>query len=201
MLLLTGPSGSGKTTTAVALQQQGYKVIPTYTTREQRENDKFTISISPDQFADAVRRGSFLTHTTVHTIFGPWSYGMRLCDFTVPYEHIVAICVQEYISDFQFMMRIDRRDKLFIAYLDVDDESILRMSRFGQRGEADKDVRRRINRDHDKNEKTKTIANLVVDNRGLRKSVDKVAAEILKAYNNFYGKEAWEYEANAWDYI
>lgn len=201
MLLLTGPSGSGKTTIAAALHEQGYKVIPTYTTREQREDDKFSVSISPKQFADAVRRGSFLTHTTVHTIFGPWSYGMRLCDFTVPYEHIVAVCVQEYISDFQFMLRIDKKDKLFIAYLDVDDETILQTSYLGKRGDADKDIQSRINRDRIKNEKTKSIANLVIDNHGFRKSVNEVTTEILKAYSSFYGKEAWQYEANAWDYI
>lgn len=199
MLLITGPSGSGKTTTAKALNQHGYKIIPTYTTREPREDDAFSVSISSKQFADAVRRGSFLTHTTVHTIFGPWSYGMRLCDFTVPYEHIVAICVYEYIADFQFMMRICRGDKLFITYLDVDDETILRNTRLGKRGNADADNQDRLIRDRDKEEKTKALANLVIDNHGLRKSVEEVVAEILNAYNKFYGREEWSYETNAWN--
>lgn len=199
MLLITGQSGSGKTTTAKALNQQGYKIIPTYTTREPREDDAFSVSISPEQFADAVRQGSFLTHTTVHTIFGPWSYGMRLCDFTVPYEHIVAICVYEYIADFQFMMRVRRDDKLFIVYLDVDDETILRNANRNKRGNADADNRDRLIRDHDKEEKTKALADLVIDNHGLKKSVNEIATEILNAYNKFYGKEGWNHEANAWN--
>ena len=191
MLLITGPPGSGKTETASAIQNYGYKIIPTYTTRTQRENDKFTVSISPKQFVDAIKRGSFLTYTTVHTIFGPWSYGMRLCDFNVPYEHIAAICVYEYISDFQFMMRVTKKDKLFIVYLDVDDETILKNAHHGKRGEADNDNKDRLIRDRDKDEKIKALANLVIDNHGFKKSVDEVTKEILNAYNSFYGKGAW----------
>lgn len=199
MLLITGPSGSGKTTTAKAISRLGYKIIPTYTTRAPREDDAFSVSISPEQFADAVRRGSFLTYTTVQTIFGPWSYGMRLCDFTVPYEHIVAICVYEYLADFNFMMRVHNNDKLFIVYLDVDDATILKLARKGKRGEADADNKDRIIRDHIKDEKTKNAANLVIENHGMKKSVDQIVTEILTAYNKFYGKEVWRHEANAWN--
>ncbi len=70
IICLVGESGSGKTTIAEWLEQDGFLVLPSYTTRPRRsEEERHHTFVTPEEFEE-VR-----PHLVAHTLFNGYEYG------------------------------------------------------------------------------------------------------------------------------
>lgn len=187
MILLAGPTGSGKTTIAKSLEKLGYNIIPTYTTREPRPDDAFTECISEKDFKSMLSMNKFISSHTFTASFGNVSYGIP----KVPERdsnNSVAIIAYEYFEDFKRYLRtID--DSIFLVYLHVPDNIIISRSMSNDsRGESNKDLLFRLERDYHKNQVLKEKANLLISNS----EPGFVAKNISKEYQNFLNKHLFK---------
>ena len=187
MILLAGPTGSGKTTIAKSLEKLGYNIIPTYTTREPRPNDAFTECITFDEFKSMLSMNKFVAGHTFKASFGNVSYGIP----KVPEEdssNSVVIIAYEYFEDLKKYLRIID-DTIFLVYLHVPDNIIISRSMTDDsRGESNKDLLFRLERDYHKNQVLREKANLLISNS----EPGFVAKNISREYQNFLNKRLFK---------
>lgn len=190
MILITGDSGSGKTGALYALEEIGYNVIPTYTTRQPRPKDKGTICISETEFQGMIMKNMFVSFHTFNSKMGKLSYGISLVDHEDILENSAVIIVKEYYNDIIHHLRRRSLDVPYIVYIDVDEDSIIeKAGNSPNRGSSVIDLPSRLKRDREKNDYLKSIANLVVDNRNFKLGKYDVANIISTGYKSFlYGK-------------
>ena len=97
VILLSGPSGSGKSTFARKIAEHfGTTVIPTYTTRPQRPNERDRVTVSEEQFLDMVEKGDFHEHQQLKNGF---HYGRRKEDFDGVSVLEVSLAGMDYYKD------------------------------------------------------------------------------------------------------
>lgn len=97
VILLSGPSGSGKSTFARKIAEHfGTTVIPTYTTRPQRPNERDRVTVSEEQFLDMVEKGVFHEHKKLKNGF---HYGRRKEDFDGVSVLEVSLAGMDYYKD------------------------------------------------------------------------------------------------------
>ena len=97
VILLSGPSGSGKSTFARKIAEHfDTTVIPTYTTRPQRPNERDRITVSEEEFLRMVEKGDFHEHKKLKNGF---HYGRRKEDFDGVSVLEVSLAGMDYYKD------------------------------------------------------------------------------------------------------
>lgn len=191
MILIAGDSGSGKTSALYRLENMGYTIIPTHSTRQPRPKDKGTICISESDFQEMLLRGYFVSYHVFNSKMGKVAYGISLTEYEDILQDSVLVIAKEYFDDISSYLSRHTADKPYLVYLDVDEKSIIdKVYNNPNRETSNIDLLDRLNRDRGKNDYLKSIANLVIDNRGFHLSKDEVVNIIEKTYREFInGKE------------
>jgi guanylate kinase len=97
VILLSGPSGSGKSTFARKIAEHfDTEVIPTYTTRPLRPNERDRVTVSEEKFLDMVEKGDFHEHKKLKNGF---HYGRRKEDFDGVSVLEVSLAGMDYYKD------------------------------------------------------------------------------------------------------
>lgn len=190
MILLAGDSGSGKTAALYALEKLGYSVIPTYSTRQPRPKDKGTICISETEFQGMLMCDRFVSYHIFDSKMGKVAYGISLTEYEDNLEDSVLVLAKEYFDDIVHYLTRYTTDKPFLVYLDVDERSIIgKAYNHPNRKTSNVDLLDRLNRDREKNNYLKSMANLVVDNKEFHLSKYEVANIIETSYKKFINGE------------
>jgi guanylate kinase len=192
MIVITGPTGAGKTSVLEALYKK--KIVPlyTYTTRPARENgnDFGTISISTEEFDTMLEDGEFIAYAIYHAIFGDVSYGIRKAPDEVDVTKTAVIGTYEYINGIS-LHAMHHDNGTYIVYLDMSDEDILnKYEESCDRPNAREDAKNRLERDRGKNDMLKSMAHLVIENKGYQCTPEELAATILTNYTG-YVRRGW----------
>lgn len=188
MILLAGNSGSGKTTVASELENMGYTIVPTYTTRVPRPEDKGTICISETQFEYMQSHNKFMSCHMFNSKMGPVAYGIPIEEYEQVLEKGVIIVSLEYYEGICRYVSRYTMDFPFLVYLDVDDLSIMENSLNDANREFSRnDLISRLERDREKNHHLKSISSLVIHNTGFRLSPSEIASIIRDQYNKIGG--------------
>ena len=161
IILLMGPTGSGKTTTCKELEEYGAEIVPTYTTRKPRPNDDYTECIDESIFKDMIRKDKFVSHAVFHATFGDVYYGIPKIKYMDKYKKYVIIGAYEYFDDIMNYYG----ENVHSVFIDVDDETIIEKSMNDEtRGDSNKDLKDRLERDREKNIELARKSDLLVDN-------------------------------------
>lgn len=186
MILISGASGSGKTTVTKELEKLGYSIIPTYTTRPPRPNDYGTICIEPSEFEYMLTHNKFISYHIFNSVMGEVAYGVPVSENPDSYSNSVIILAKEYLEDIIHYITHYTEDRTFLAYINVDNDTIIKNSmEDAERGLANTDLQNRLDRDKDKNNSLKNIADMVIDNSNFKLSPMEIA-NMISAY---YRKE------------
>lgn len=185
MIIITGNSGSGKTTVAKSLETLNCNIIPTYSTRNPRPNDDYTVCISEDEFKVMINDNKFMAHSSFDSKLGKLYYGIP--NVKQNNKINVVIAVYEYIEDIiKYAKSIN--EPILKVFIDVDDETIINTSmKDSGRGESNKDIKNRLERDRKKNLELKVDADVCINNHGMKLEPMRIASIILTTYdfNNF----------------
>lgn len=186
MILIAGASGAGKSTVAKELEAMNYSIIPTYTTRKPRPNDDGTICISDSEFERMLVSNSFMSYHVFGSMMGKVAYGIPIEEYQHNPNKSVIVLAKEYLDDIKHYVANYAEDEIFLVYIDVNDDTIIRTS-IGDsgRGLSNTDLQARLVRDRDKNESLKKLANLVIENNDFRLLPYEVAAIISSFYEEF----------------
>lgn len=174
-----GPSGSGKTTICRELDKKGCNIIPTYTTREPRPHDDYTICISKEEFDRKIKDGEFISYSNFNAprIGGTLYYGIPTIRDDKDSLNVI-ICAYEYYED---IVKFAGEDVVSI-YIDVDYDTIIEKSGMDiNRGKSVNDLMDRLERDREKNEKLKKVSDYVLCNKGM--SLDGYTLSIIVIYH------------------
>lgn len=183
MIILSGATGSGKTTVAKELDEIGFTIIPTFTTRPPRENDDYTVCVSEEQFRSIDRAALFMATGTFDSKMGKISYGIPIEPYLTRHSESVAILVQEYMDDTIKYVTENTNDTLLRVYIEVDEETLIERSmKDDSRGKSNTDLKDRIIRDREKNNLLRDQADLIIVNDGFTMSPKEVAACIIDDY-------------------
>ena len=183
MILLAGSSGSGKTTVANQLEEMGYSVIPTYTTRKPRPNDSGTMCISEIQFEYMLTHDKFMSYHIFDSKMGPVAYGIPIEEYEKTPDNAVIVLAKEYYEDICHYVKNYTEDNVFMVYIDVDDESIIKRSMSDNgRGLSNTDLVDRLERDREKNHYLETKSSLIIANAEYAMTPLEIAGIIDKEY-------------------
>lgn len=132
IILLVGKSGSGKTTVSKELEKEGFKKVPSYTTRPKRTpNEGGYIFVTPDMF-DGVR-GTLCSYTK----FDGYEYGATVQVIDQSDLFIVDPAGVAFFKD-----KYTGKKTPYVVFLDAPDE--LRKKRMIERGDSLDAVRSRL---------------------------------------------------------
>ena len=135
-VVLVGATASGKTTLAKELETRGYRRIITYTTRGPRPGEVHDVDyhfISDYEFKLRMQDNFFAETTVQRSGGGNYYYGSPRKEYT-PEDNTVIVLNPEGV--------INLREKAFIVFLDLPDETLVR--RALNRGDNYNDVFRRL---------------------------------------------------------
>lgn len=176
MLLIAGPSGAGKTTVLKYLEELGFDIVDTYSTRPPRPDDAYTTCITQEEFDQMVDNEEFISTATFDAKFGKVHYGIKKVDCT-PFNTLVI--AKEYYNDIMKQYK----DIAYLVYLNVDKETIIETSmKQEDRGLSNTDLLDRLARDAKKNQFMKNHAELIINNRGFHLSPIEIAEQIHIGY-------------------
>lgn len=178
VVLIMGPSGSGKTTICRELDKKGCNIIPTYTTREPRPHDDYTVCISKEEFDRKIKDGEFISYSSFNAprIGGTLYYGIPMIKDDKDSLNVI-ICAYEYYED---IIKFAGEDVVSI-YIDVDDETIIEKSSMDiNRGKSINDLMNRLERDREKNEKLKEMSDYIIRNEDM--TIDGYTCSIFVIY-------------------
>ena len=183
MIIISGATGSGKTTVAKELDEIGFTVIPTFTTRPPRENDDYTVCVSEEQFRSIDRAALFMATGTFNSKMGQVSYGIPIEPYLTRHSEAVAILVQEYMDDTIKYISENTDDMLLRVYLEVDEETLINNSmKDNSRGKSNLDLKDRIARDREKNKVLRDQADIIIVNDDFLLSPKEIAEIIIDEY-------------------
>lgn len=172
-----GPSGSGKTTICKELDKKGCNIIPTYTTRGPRPHDDYTICISKEEFDRKVKDGEFISYSSFDAprLGGTLYYGIPMIKDDKDSLNVI-ICAYEYYED---IIKFAGEDAVSI-YIDVDYDTIIEKSGMDiNRGKSVNDLMDRLERDREKNERLKNVADFPIYNYKMQLDAYKCSLLVL----------------------
>ncbi len=163
MVVIIGKTASGKDRTVNELiAKHGFKKIITYTNRPMRKGEKQDITyhyISDEEFKHKIQDGFFAEYKSYDTEFGKWYYGSALEDLEKADDKSVIILTPDGYRD--VAKKLSKKPISIYIYANI----ITIETRLIERGDDEKEARRRLNRDNE-------------DFKGIESEVDRIV------YNN-----------------
>lgn len=138
-LILVGKAAAGKDYLKQRLQQKGFKIGVSHTTRKPRINEVDGVDyhfVSTDEFSKMIAQGKFIEFME----FNGWFYGQTEEDFDNADVMIMS-------KDGLDMLPEQYRSKCAVIYLDVDRS--IRTERLNQRNDANDTIERRMDTDEE----------------------------------------------------
>jgi guanylate kinase len=138
-LILVGKAAAGKDYLKQRLQQKGFNIGVSHTTRKPRINEVDGVDyhfVSTDQFSKMIAQGKFIEFME----FNGWFYGQTENDFDNADVMIMS-------KDGLDMLPEQYRSRCAVIYLDVD--RAIRTERLNQRSDANDTIERRMNTDEE----------------------------------------------------
>ena len=138
-LILVGKAAAGKDYLKQRLQQKGFNIGVSHTTRSPRINEVDGVDyhfVSKEEFSKMIAQGKFIEFME----FNGWFYGQTEEDFDNADVMIMS-------KDGLDMLPEQYRSKCAVIYLDVD--RAIRTERLNQRSDANDTIERRMNTDEE----------------------------------------------------
>lgn len=170
MLILIGESGSGKTTILNKLVEKGFEKAINHTTRKPRENEQVAGEykfLTKEEFNQMWDNGELLQRAEFNNEY----YGISTSSLK---DNVVCISIVDSVRDIKNRARELNIDnvKIVTVYVYVNEQE--RVNRMRERGDTDESIQTRLMIDKEKFIKAKEVADYVVENIDLDKTVDKI---------------------------
>lgn len=180
MLILIGESGSGKTTILNKLVERGFEKAINHTTRPPRDNEENTKEykfISKDEFNAMWDNGELLQRAEFNNEY----YGISTSSLK---DNVVCISIVDSVKDIKERSKElnIKNVKIITIYVYVNEQE--RIKRMRQRGDTEENIQTRLILDREKFINAKEVADYVVENIDVDKTVDK----IIELTKNMYEK-------------